>query len=813
MDDVETLKLVLPPDDSPLGRLVREQLRTLKSRRVTKSSLKAWTTHFGQEIWKNHHTISGAAESLSSSISLDARVIGAEAVCERFIEAVYLDATGQIDELHGLLEGVQLNVLPYLYGDDDEPVRQVQHTVVDEVVGDTLADDGDRSEVSTPRQAEDVTLPDSGESMSFEQFSDLLDPQRWEDELSNNPKLWLPLCKSWADSLNAAFEKREVRESLFNSRYRAGGNRMPRILCAGHLRTTCHEESAEQNVPFSYLDSGSEGKWYTKANSAYRFTEKRQTSGLAKAALGWSDRRAVALWRSPFAIKLFRLNRINITLLVVLTNWVPRQFPLREEQIPSFRWVVQPGRPSRTGAIEHGRDVIRALVKHPEIIPLDASPSSAYLFLSNENFVEAWEDFVLFGLQAKGYDVSPLYDKHGQLNSELFRQVSRAIPDRLLPRNRGSVKDERLLVILERSDEYLKLKKKLAPKGLGGLTGRADRQNLTAPCNICRHLEPSQQCVQDLLISVKPPNPDLIGCGVSAFPLKEVVDLNDKKLKGKDVKSLFHPIDDLGLREIRCNEDIVQRCGVQIFRILDRDTPGPNHSLRDFWMYNAFDKETFNSLSQHVRRFGNHKGLVRGRQFDTFTQGKMCPFGERSPKGGAPGDCHRLYDSMSAATPDMVHCLFDNADDSLVFSILTREVAPDIHAQIAEACGAGEKVGSARSTSFYCKNYTAPLHQDDDVGPGLCATLDFDAEAYEYCFINMAYPFYFAPRAGSLWSFRSSDIHGTSLPALRLRGGGAVRVSCTKHKAKPRKNARTAARYRQVRSMQSSVEEFWNQEP
>jgi hypothetical protein len=34
-------------------------------------------------------------------------------------------------------------------------------------------------------------------------------------------------------------------------------------------------------------------------------------------------------------------------------------------------------------------------------------------------------------------------------------------------------------------------------------------------------------------------------------------------------KPVYHPFDDLNLREIRCDEEVVARCGVQVFRIVD----------------------------------------------------------------------------------------------------------------------------------------------------------------------------------------------------------------------------------------------------
>ncbi|KAF6759482.1 hypothetical protein DFP72DRAFT_844208 [Ephemerocybe angulata] len=173
----------------------------------------------------------------------------------------------------------------------------------------------------------------------------------------------------------------------------------------------------------------------------------------------------------------------------------------------------------------------------------------------------------------------------------------------------------------------------------------------------------------------------------------------------------------------------------------------------------------------HVQRFSKLKGLVRGKQFATFSQGKMCAFGERTPRGGAPGDCHHLYDYMGAHSEEALECLFDNAEDSLILSEVARMTSPAVYRQIRAVTGEGEKIGLDSSTLYYCNNYTAAMHLDKDAGPGLCALVELEAELHDYTFINLGYDFYFAPRANSMWSFRGSDVHGTTLPALRLRGG------------------------------------------
>jgi hypothetical protein len=67
-------------------------------------------------------------------------------------------------------------------------------------------------------------------------------------------------------------------------------------------------------------------------------------------------------------------------------------------------------------------------------------------------------------------------------------------------------------------------------------------------------------------------------------------------------------------------------------------------------------------MVSHSQQFAHLKGLTRGKQFANYSQGKMVPQGERMPSGGAVGDCHRFYSTMSADDIGSLECLFDNAE-------------------------------------------------------------------------------------------------------------------------------------------------------
>ena len=175
-------------------------------------------------------------------------------------------------------------------------------------------------------------------------------------------------------------------------------------------------------------------------------------------------------------------------------------------------------------------------------------------------------------------------------------------------------------------------------------------------------------------------------------------------------------------------------------------------------------------MSNHFDKFADMKGLVRGKQFTEYVQGKMVPRGERTPRGGAPGDCHRLYDTMNVDDPISLHGLFDNAEvsaqipfllrncsnfwimqDSMILNEVTRIIAPDIHANVLKEGKVGEFVGPDSLTLYYCKNYAAPLHIDNDASTGLCAQLRMEVNGLAYSFVHYSIKRIFHSRTNSIW--------------------------------------------------------------
>jgi hypothetical protein len=83
---------------------------------------------------------------------------------------------------------------------------------------------------------------------------------------------------------------------------------------------------------------------------------------------------------------------------------------------------------------------------------------------------------------------------------------------------------------------------------------------------------------------------------------------------------------------------------------------------RDVHIYNNFPENLVAKLRASNSRYSVLKGIKRGAQFRDFSTGNMVPRGERTPSGGAPGDCHGFYADMKATTLTEIDVLFDHAE-------------------------------------------------------------------------------------------------------------------------------------------------------
>ncbi|KAF6740844.1 hypothetical protein DFP72DRAFT_838419, partial [Ephemerocybe angulata] len=452
------------------------------------------------------------------------------------------------------------------------------------------------------------------------------------------------------------------------------------------------------------------------------------------------------------------------------------------------------------------------------IIPLDVLPSSAFFLLSQSNFASAWPEWLLPGLQARQYDLRPLHE-NGHLKEEIYAQVLHQLEDRGRrdKDNFSAAKplNEKALLVFRRTLKFRALQRR-PPSAHVNL----HPQSYTRPCEKCMPLGAEAYCVKEVIVKVQEVPSELLGCGVSTHPKEEVINTLKGRSQGKGAaKDVKHPKEDLNLQVLEPDHIIIGRCGIQIYRIVDE-----KKNLLDIWAYGAIPKDLLEEMQRHHADLpAGLKGLVRGSQFAHYSQGKMVPQGERTPSGGAPGDCHRFYSDMNATELDSLGSLFDQAEDSFIISQVTRIIAFPIFQDVREKGQEGERLGTLATTLYHCVNYGAPVHKDRDAGKGLCANiLKEGSKKEDYAFFNMAYRIMFIAQTNSLWSFTGTDPHGTVLPSLRppkeimmepefgeVPGPLPPPRNITKHVTKPKKNAISARKYLSARQNRYEHQKAW----
>lgn len=82
----------------------------------------------------------------------------------------------------------------------------------------------------------------------------------------------------------------------------------------------------------------------------------------------------------------------------------------------------------------------------------------------------------------------------------------------------------------------------------------------------------------------------------------------------------------------------------------------------DVAVYNAFHQDHLNLMIKHSKQIPRNSRIQRGAQFDFFSEGEMVGIGSRAPAGGAPADCYRQYDTVSARSLHDIDLLFNHAE-------------------------------------------------------------------------------------------------------------------------------------------------------
>ncbi|KDR65260.1 hypothetical protein GALMADRAFT_82066 [Galerina marginata CBS 339.88] len=472
-----------------------------------------------------------------------------------------------------------------------------------------------------------------------------------------------------------------------------------------------------------------------------------------------------------------------------------------------------------------GKELLQFFKKYPEIIPRQSYPSSVYFLLNLDNFIIAYKQWLAFALheadqlKTRGWYK---YDVNENELQDLYSGLIRVLEQQIRSRQLKYYKNPALETILQRTIAFRDIIKGLSDKIL------QNRPTLNSPCPNCESLKDNnKKCRRNIYVSTDNKlDLSLAGHGVSFADKKDQIDaIPGNNLKSDQKPIILHPSDDrLQLEEVMYDEEVIQRCGFQLFKFYDQKNPS---KLLDFWVYNPFPNVIFKLLLEHHEglRELNLKSLKRGSQFEFFSQGTMVPRGSRIAMGGLPGDAYVMYPGMEGLDSEGINVLFNDAETSMILSEAARIFSFDHFTALDKASKEGDRLGTSGATTYHCNNYTAPLHKDNDTVPGICSQYQLQArkDLKEFSFIYGDYRKYVVARTNSLWSFSGSNMHGTMLPStLPLRpeditikspqdsGQQPPRVSNGDHRTETKRNNIAAKKYQTVRVCRQQIYRYWN---
>ena len=119
------------------------------------------------------------------------------------------------------------------------------------------------------------------------------------------------------------------------------------------------------------------------------------------------------------------------------------------------------------------------------------------------------------------------------------------------------------------------------------------------------------------------------------------------------------------------NPTTLKTCGKQVFKIVNEEgklvsrsppwfsTHAERKTKLNVAVYNVFHPDHLQLMIEHSRQIPRNSHIQRGGQFDFFSEGEMVGIGSRAPAGGAPGDCYRPYNTISANSLNDIDLLFN----------------------------------------------------------------------------------------------------------------------------------------------------------
>ncbi|KAJ7121145.1 hypothetical protein C8R44DRAFT_981960 [Mycena epipterygia] len=289
-------------------------------------------------------------------------------------------------------------------------------------------------------------------------------------------------------------------------------------------------------------------------------------------------------------------------------------------------------------------------------------------------------------------------------------------------------------------------------------------------CKTCSHLpEEDDHCYRRIFVDRRQQVEidSWTGALMTCAPLNDFV---------KTSKLVINP-DCLGFQAITARPDVLDRCKRDRNVIINR----ANSTSVGGVQFRPWDQHTMQDMRASHSLVGRSVTPQR-RSKTTQEQGDMCLAGSRVPHGGLAADGYRPYAHHNANTTDGVEALFAHARDADTMTETVRGFAPGVINDIKHTVTkAGiNRMGKMGMNSFYCWEYGAPLHRDNDATWSLCCQLWKDTPYKdEYNFAYAEWGCYIVTEENCVWYFNPSELHGTVLPRTSSQSAALSRGTHT----------------------------------
>ncbi|KAG6849057.1 hypothetical protein H0H93_011640 [Arthromyces matolae] len=459
-------------------------------------------------------------------------------------------------------------------------------------------------------------------------------------------------------------------------------------------------------------------------------------------------------------VALARFMRIQDRFLTILSKWSPKQISDTWEPVSILFTPVQQPKAAIVFVADKpsAKEFVSYLCQHPNISPHYSILDTVYFLLNANTFVRSW---TWWGpaLQSMGCCVA------GLGKEEALKTFFSLVKEQLIEaygnlKIRGGwerqtlegnsmahifLRTAGLHYNLQRQKHHLK----------DSRVFKKDTQTMSYPqlkgCSHCAGLPPNQQCTQ-LCFVTKIATEVKVGEGIS---------LAKDRLATSNKNKIIHDARTLQLQRIEPDAAILKRCQRMLFYFTDdkpdaplRPLPAPNKQsmLRPAYLrvYNeqeciGIDWVYYNALEPSV-----HRQMIEHEKHAKSSKSGMTATGSRMPMGGASGDTYQLYASFEVETSSGLDRAFDCAEDQMFMMAVCEYAAPSMHKSMLDASAEADR------------------HEDRDEGWSLCSQLRWwgSSDDSDFGFCQPGWGYYLVTRPNMVWSFNSSDLHGTMLPGL-----------------------------------------------